>query len=59
MYGIIHKETKKYFAGFNGLETVWTDVRQEAWKNTHMMAKAQASLLACNDVKIQKKPVTV
>lgn len=58
-YGIINRETKKYFAGFKNNEVTWTGDKRKAWANTKLHAEAQASLFHSQGVKVQQKPVGV
>jgi hypothetical protein len=57
-YGIKHKATKKFFAGFDGNDQpVWTADMSKAWKDCRLAAECQASLLCTLDEQVQRKPV--
>lgn len=58
-YGIKHKGTKQYFAGWVNEEATWTADADKAWRDQFLMAECQAVSLAGMDRQVQKKPVVV
>ena len=58
MYGIKHQKSELYFAGFKNNGVVWTNDKNQAktWGN-ELSARAQASLLVAQRVKVQRKPI--
>ena len=58
-YGILNKETKKFFAGFKNNQAQWTSLESKAWTNTNLIAKGQASLFISLGIKVQRKTVLV
>ena len=56
-YGVINKETNKYFSGFNKNHSIkWVSDKSKAWSGSKDQAKAQASLFISTGVKgVQRK----
>lgn len=58
-YGIKHKGSNQYFAGWVGEKATWTEDADKAWRDQFLMADCQASMLARMDRQVQKKPVAL
>lgn len=57
-YGVITKDKKQYFAGFdNKMMPIFTSLQSEAWRENLTMSKVQSSLLKSGGHKVQLKPV--
>ena len=58
-YAVYNKETKAYFAGFDGVNPIWVSEKAQARHMDMQSAKTQAALFICHNMPVQRKPVRV
>lgn len=61
MYAVMNKDTKKFFAGWNGLNAIWVSELTEAKPMTRTDARGQALCFLAGEtpVNVQQKPVRI
>ncbi len=61
MFAIKHKETNKFFAGWNGNDAVWVADIKKAKAMNYKSAKSQALCFrnSASNINVQQKPVKI
>lgn len=58
-FAIKNKVTGLYFAGFGVANEILWGTAEHAVRKSEQFARAQAALFACNDSRVQRKPVAL